>query len=214
MYVDEVWEGADSFRVEGHGLSETIPFEWVSMVTHQITQPAGVRIHLKRPSTFGTEFTFLPRAGLLAFAGYPAFAGALWQRIKASWMRGGVCNVEPNDRLPRGVLVQKVFEIVEYAVGSPPGGLSEESDLYKDAGLVGDDVDELFIEFSERLGFPLQQIDVQGCFPDEGSWVFPWRQIFGSFRPERRCRVRHLVEAVETGCWPELELVESGGERG
>ncbi len=107
------------------------------------------------------------------------------------------------------VVVQQVIDFIREEFWSPKWGLSENTDLYKDLGLAGDDVEELFLAFADRFGFPAERMYLGGCFPDEGEGTFPLSLIFGKFKPENRCRVRHLVEAVETGEWPALEAVET-----
>jgi len=95
------------------------------------------------------------------------------------------------------------FTLIETAAG--PKDAHPEADLYGDIGVYGDDVVEFFEAFCTRFGFPVEEVDISDCFPGEGwdlclppTWLF---------KPKRRIRVKHLIRAVETGVWPELESV-------
>jgi hypothetical protein len=94
---------------------------------------------------------------------------------------------------------KKVIEFVAQQTDSQPDELDENTDLFRDLRVEGDDVDDLFLEFSKEFNFPLCEIDVRGCFPGE----LPFFDLF--FRPKRRVRIRHLIDAVLSKKWPELD---------
>jgi len=83
--------------------------------------------------------------------------------------------------------------------------LDEDTDLYRDLRIRGDDVDDLFMALSEEFDLPLDNLDLRGCFPGEGHFFNPFPTLF--FRPKRRIRIRHLIDAVLLKRWPELENV-------
>jgi hypothetical protein len=103
----------------------------------------------------------------------------------------------------RDAIKQKVITFVGECCGYQPDELNEDTDLYRDPGVMGDDVDELFLELSEKLGLPLDKIDVRGCFPGEPHLFNPLPTLF--FRLKRRVRLRHLIDAVFFKQWPELD---------
>jgi hypothetical protein len=71
--------------------------------------------------------------------------------------------------------------------------------------IYGDDVDELFLELSEEFDISLEGIDLRGCFPGEPHLFNPFPTLL--FRPKRRVRIRHLVDAVLLKKWPAPEAV-------
>lgn len=101
---------------------------------------------------------------------------------------------------------KKVIELVAEQSGSQPDEIDENTDLYRDLRIWGDDVDSLFIEFSKEFNFPLCEIDVRGCFPGEAHMFNPLPTLL--FKPRRRVRIRHLIDAAMSKTWPELEEVK------
>jgi len=104
-----------------------------------------------------------------------------------------------------GETARRVIEFVARERGSRPEAIHEDSDLWEDLGLAGDDVDEFFLAFSEEFGVPLKGTPLKGCFPGEG-WILFWPQEH-FFKPTRRYRVRELIEAAGTGRWPRAEPI-------
>lgn len=108
---------------------------------------------------------------------------------------------------------KRVIELVARECGYQPDELDEDTDLYRDLNVIGDDVDDLFVALSKEFDLPLDEIDVRGCFPGEPHLFSLFSDLF--FRPKRRIRIRHLIDAVLTKRWPELEEgVTREGHRG
>ncbi|MEZ5975732.1 MAG: DUF1493 family protein [Planctomycetota bacterium] len=115
--------------------------------------------------------------------------------------------------MARQATIQKVFAFLleNWPLPKGRGAFTLEMDLWADLGMAGDDVDEFFLGFAGEFGVPAERIDVEGCFP--GECISLREMIFGlRFRPARRCRVRDLVQAAETGDWPALERLEGAVE--
>ena len=120
-------------------------------------------------------------------------------------MHGTLYGIRPDmsDAREKSAATRRVIEFLAQQCGYRPDELDESMDLYGDLKVWGDDVDELFIEFSEEFGLALDEVDVCGCFPGEVNLFNPFPRLF--FRPKRRIRIKHLVDAVLQKTWPELE---------
>jgi len=103
----------------------------------------------------------------------------------------------------RDVIKTQVVELIAEFWGWSLDDLSEETDLYRDLNISGDDVDDLFLALSERFDLPLGEIDLRRCFPGEPHFFNPFPKLL--FRPKRRIRVRHLIDAILLKRWPELD---------
>ena len=108
----------------------------------------------------------------------------------------------------RDTIKKRVIEFVaEYWVWSPDD-LDEDTDLYRDLGIFGDDVNSLFVALSKEFDLPPDKIDLQGCFPGEAHLLNPFPAFF--FKPKRRIQIKHLIDAVLFKRWPEFETVRRG----
>ena len=110
-----------------------------------------------------------------------------------------------DDMSERDRIKTEIFKLIAGVRLFPPTRLNENSDLYRDLKIWSDAVDDLFIGFSEELNFPLRDVDVRRCFPGEAHMFNPWPPLF--FKPKRRLRVRHLIDAACTKTWLDLEEV-------
>jgi len=81
--------------------------------------------------------------------------------------------------------------------------MAKRKKLDRDLTLYGDDVDEFFLGFLTEFQVPLDGLDLTGCFPGEGFALFI--PLHWGFRPSRRVRIRHLVEAATTGRRPSFD---------
>ena len=100
---------------------------------------------------------------------------------------------------------KKVIEFVAEQAACQPDEIDEDTDLYRDLRVEGDDAWDLFLDFSKEFHFPPDEIDVEGCFPDEPHMCNFFSFFF--FRPKRRVRIKHLIDAVMSKKWPQLEEV-------
>ena len=98
-----------------------------------------------------------------------------------------------------------MIEFVAEQCGGQPNEIDENTDLYRDLNIIGDDAYDLFQDFSKEFNFPIDEIDIRGCFPNEPNLLSLFTDIF--FRPKRRVRVRHLIDAVLLEKWPDLEKI-------
>lgn len=94
----------------------------------------------------------------------------------------------------------KVIQFVSEQLGCLSDELDEDTELYRDLRLWGDDVDPFFLDFCREFDFPPKQIDLSGCFPPEGD-IVTTRLLF---RLKRRIRIRHLIDAACLKKWPEI----------
>jgi len=107
--------------------------------------------------------------------------------------------------IERITIQKKVFEIVATICGRSYDKLDEDKDLYRDLKIWGDAVDDLLLNFSKEFHFPIDKIDVSGCFPGEAHMFNPLPTLL--FKPKRRIRIKHLVDAVLLKKWPDLEKI-------
>lgn len=105
----------------------------------------------------------------------------------------------------RIAIKNRVIKFVAEQCGGQPNEIDENTDLYRDLNIIGDDVDDLFQDFSKEFNFPIDEIDISGCFPNEPNMATFFSDIF--FRPKQRVRVKHLIDAVLLKKWPDLEKI-------
>lgn len=105
----------------------------------------------------------------------------------------------------RIAIKKRVIEFVAKQCGGQPNEIDENTDLYRDLNIIGDDAYNLFQDFSKEFNFPIDEIDIRRCFPYEPHMFSLFSDIF--YRPKRRIRIRHLIDAVLLKKWPDLEKI-------
>ena len=101
-------------------------------------------------------------------------------------------------------LEEKVCQIIQRHTGIRIE--TADADLWKDLGIEGDDVDEMFMALDRELGpLSFQDIRADRHFEmNEPPWFLGrWGRRWRLFKAQRiPARVRDIVEWVKTGNWP------------
>ena len=106
----------------------------------------------------------------------------------------------------RMAIKKKVIKMVAEQMGKSPNRINEDADLYRDLKIYGDDIDELLDDLAKEFDFhPLNELDVSDCFAGEAHMFNPLPTLF--FKPKRRIRVKHLIDAIWLKKLPEFENV-------
>ena len=69
---------------------------------------------------------------------------------------------------------KRIFAIVAHHRGFPVSQLTLQTDLYKDLGCTGDDVDELFLDLKKRFGVDFSGFQFDRHFTPEGTPIWSW----------------------------------------
>jgi hypothetical protein len=95
-------------------------------------------------------------------------------------------------------ITKRVIAIVAHNRGVKPYQIKLQADLYKDLGLTGDDVDDLFGELHKRLQIDFTEFQFDRHFTGEGLFIFG-----GSRWKKQRIpvTVADLVEAANSKKW-------------
>ncbi len=98
---------------------------------------------------------------------------------------------------------ERVSEIITEFAGVDRTRITNDSDLFEDFGIAGDDGDDLFTAFDNAFDVDWTGLDLGVHFGGEGFGLpFPWQLKNDCVMYETQpCKVSDIVQAVESGRW-------------
>lgn len=98
---------------------------------------------------------------------------------------------------------ERVSEIIIEFAGVDRTRITNDSDLFEDFGIAGDDGDDLFIAFDNAFDVDWTGLDLGVHFGNEGFGLpLPWHLKNNCVMYETQpCKVSDIVQAVESGRW-------------
>ena len=80
--------------------------------------------------------------------------------------------------------------------------IGDDSSLFHDLGIAGDDAAELFDKIHEKFGTRFDGLEFSTFFPDETEAIFYHvAKLFGYRSRKPELTLGHLVRVVEAGAW-------------
>jgi hypothetical protein len=76
--------------------------------------------------------------------------------------------------MTRQVLVDDLRGLLSHYTGLPIGDIREDSELYQDLGIAGDDGYDLFVMLRDRYNADFSSLDLDAYFGDEAALSLQW----------------------------------------
>lgn len=94
-----------------------------------------------------------------------------------------------------------IVERIKEATVETDVSVNDETDLYGDLRIWGDDFYDVVAWIAETFGTDFSAMDASKFVPGEGLGEFGVARIFIGKSPYRRCTLGDLLAAVERGRW-------------